>query len=289
MRFIDFEGKTPVNTDFVAEVRDFVPWKQDVWDAWLAKSQAHYEHISKLDKKGKIKKRNKYIDSKSAHWGKLKPWLRALSFGKCWFSEAKDLFAHYDVEHFRPKKLVLELDGKKRDGYWWLAFDYTNYRLCGNVGNRKKGNWFPIQRGSLISTNDHRCEESESIYLLDPTDHEDISLIAFNDEGNAISAPGISEWQEKRVEETIERLKLNEHEALTEGRRRIWQQVSKEIEQYLDAKSKSVKGNNPGAQQRIKNHLSNIHRMTRDSEELSSTAKWCVFFRNDPQLIRIAA
>ena len=50
-----------------------------------------------------------------------------------------------DVEHFRPKLEVKELyKEQNREGYWWLAFDYHNFRVCGNVGNRKKGGWFPL-------------------------------------------------------------------------------------------------------------------------------------------------
>jgi len=98
--------------------------------------------MKELYTQGKIEERNNLIDSKSAHWGKLKLWLKVLSHGKCWFSEVRELYSHYDVEHFRPKKEAKAMDGTVRDGYWWLAFDYTNYRLCGNVGNRKKGGWF---------------------------------------------------------------------------------------------------------------------------------------------------
>ncbi len=86
-------------------------------------------------------------------------------------------------EHFRPKKEAKALDGTIRDGYWWLAFDYMNFRVCGNVGNRKKGGWFPLQDGSLRSSYEKRCEESETGYLLDPIDIDDVKLLAFDEEG----------------------------------------------------------------------------------------------------------
>jgi hypothetical protein len=28
-----------------------------------------------------------------------------------------------------------------------LAFDWQNFRVCGNVGNRKKGTYFPLRPG----------------------------------------------------------------------------------------------------------------------------------------------
>lgn len=72
--------------------------------------------------------------------------------------------------------------------YWWLAFDYMNFRACGNVGNRKKGGWFPLKDGSLCSTYSAPCEESETRYLLDPVDDDDVALIAFDEEGKVIPA-----------------------------------------------------------------------------------------------------
>ena len=166
--------------------------------------------------------------------------------------------SHYEVEHFRPKKETKELDGTVRDGYWWLSFDYTNFRLCGNVGNRKKGGWFPLKVDSRCSAFDNRCEESEAQYLLDPTDPDDINLIAFDEEGKVIPAPGISAWEEHRVNESIKRLKLNEHELLNEERKKIWQHLCREIEQYLTAKSRCGAGNNPAAKQKARDHLITI-------------------------------
>ena len=138
MRFIDFENKTPVNTPLNSDFPTWSPWSQEKWDQWLSVSEYHKSQMQELHSDSKIKERNEYIDSNSAHWGELKEWLKVLSKGKCWFSEVRELYSHYDVEHFRPKKEAKNLDKTIRDGYWWLAFDYTNYRLCGNVGNRKK-------------------------------------------------------------------------------------------------------------------------------------------------------
>lgn len=255
--------------------------------AWLDKSDALTAELIRLHEAGDIAARNKLIDDNASHWGQIKQWLLDISHNKCWFSEAKDIYSHLDVEHFRPKKVAKALDGTERDGYWWLAFDYTNFRACGNVGNRKKGGWFPLKQGSLVSSYDAPCEESEANYLLDPTDPDDVLLLAFDEEGNAIPEPSISEWEKQRVEETIKRLKLNEHEALTEQRRTVWQTMSRHIEQYQTAKSKCAGGNNPAAKGMLKERLKNITAMMNETAELSSVAKYCVLFRNDQQLIRL--
>lgn len=290
MIYVDFEGKTPVNTPIHANFPEWKPWTQSEWEAWVNQSQEYLEKLTEFNNANDIEERNTFIDSKSSHWGKLKLWLQVLSHGKCWFSEVKELYSHYDVEHFRPKKERKDIDGSVDDGYWWLTFEYTNYRLCGNVGNRRKGGWFPLKLNSLKSTFNCRCEESETYYLLDPTDPCDPELLAFNEEGNAIPSPNcVSDWEHARAQETIDRLKLTEHERLTEARKAIWQKISIEIDQYLTAKSKLAKGANPGVREKAKAHLKCIKELTLPTAELSSVARWCLYFRNDPQLIRLVA
>lgn len=288
MRFIDIEGKTPVNTPATSEFPDWQPWGADRWQGWLDRSNEYKQELERLHQSGDSEGRNKFIDDHSAHWGLLKPWLTVLSLGKCWFSEAKEIFSHYDVEHFRPKKEAKELDGTLRDGYWWLAFDYTNFRLCGNVGNRKKGGWFPLNSESCLSSFDNPREESEEPYLLDPTSSYDVELIAFDEEGKAFPEPTCSDWEKFRVEETITRLKLNEHSNLAEERRKVWQKVTLEIDEFLAAKSRCL-GGNPAAKERLEKHGKRIKKLSRESSELSAVAKCCALFRNDRHLAKLVS
>lgn len=283
MIWIDLEHKRPTDTD----IPGWTPWSPAQWDAWLAKSQQLVNDMAALDATGQRDLRNAMIDANSAHWGKLKEWLLALSAGKCWFSEVRELYSHYDVEHFRPKKEAKALDGSDRDGYWWLAFDYMNFRVCGNVGNRKKGGWFPLQQGSLCSSYADPCEESESPYLIDPIDVADVALLAFDEEGKVIAMPGISEWEQQRVTETVTRLKLNEHVPLAEERRKVWQKVDGLIDDYLKAKSRIGSTPNPVAKEKMKSICAQIREMTKPTSELSAVAKWCLLFRNEPQLSKL--
>ena len=225
----------------------------------------------------------------SAHWGRLKPWLQSLSGGKCWFSEVRELYSHYDVEHFRPKKEAKALDETVRDGYWWLAFDYMNFRLCGNVGNRKKGGWFPLQTGSRCSKYDNQCEEEETACLLDPIDIEDVSLLSFDEEGKAIAHKNATSWETQRVAVTVKRLKLNEHSALTEARRKVWSKVSSLICTYQIYIARCRDGGNEAAKQKAKEAAKQVYEMTRPTAELSAVAKWCVLFRNDSQLTKLVS
>jgi hypothetical protein len=211
----------------------------------------------------------------------------ALSDGKCWFTEARDIASHLDVEHFRPKKAARNIKGPDRDGYWWLAFDYMNFRIAGTVPNRKKGAWFPLRYGSRRSTFARRCEGDETPHFLDPTNAYDVTLLAFDEEGKAIPAPGISRWEYVRVRRTIERLKLTEHQALAEERRKVWQRVNYHIKRYYQAKSQATSAQAAVARERLRESAMQIAELTKPSAELSTVARWCVLLRNDPQLSRL--
>ena len=174
-----------------------------------------------------------------------------------------------------------------RDGYWWLAFDYMNFRACGNVGNRKKGGWFPLKDGSLCSSHSQPCEESEARYLIDPIDDDDVALLAFDEEGKVIPMPGITAWEQERVLETVRRLKLNEHAPLAEARRKVWNQVDKLINDYVRAKARCDGGNNPAAKAKLNLVRARVRQMTSPDAELSAVARWCVVFRNDPRFTRL--
>lgn len=285
MIWIDLEHRLPTDKD----ITDWVPWTEEQWDAWKAKSAELVAAMAALDAAGEKVARNELIDDNSAHWGALKPWLLALSGGKCWFSETRDLYSHYDVEHFRPKKSAKSIDGEDSDGYWWLAFSYMNFRLCGNVGNRKKGGWFPLHAGSACASYANQCEDMEVRYFLDPIDIEDVKLVAFDEEGNLIANPLASDWEKKRVEITALRLKLNEHDQLPEARRKIWTKTTKWVNQYLNQKSRCADGTNLVARQKLAEAARAIYELTRPTSELSVVARWCVEFRNDPRLARLAA
>lgn len=285
MIWIDLEHSLPTD----ANVPGWVPWTSGRWQAWLAESARLVGELATLDAAGRREDRNAFIDANRDHWSALKPWLEALSSRKCWFSEVRQPYAHYDVEHFRPKKEAKTEGQAARDGYWWLAFDYMNFRLCGNVGNRKKGGWFPLNVGSQCSTYAHRCEDSEAALLLDPIDAADVALLAFDEEGKAVPVPGASPWERTRVTESVKCLKLDEHVQLAEARRDQWQRVTRLINQFLDAKARCLVGDNAVAKEKMRAAATSIRDLSRREAELSAVTKWCVQFRNDHHLTRLVA
>ncbi len=267
MRHISLDGKTP---------------DQD----WLDKADQLLKDLKAAPDKAA---RAAIIDSNSAVWGELKEWLLSLSHQKCWFSEAKDCFSHWDVEHYRPKKTAKDLDGTEHDCYWWLAFQWTNFRICGNVGNRKKGTFFPLRDGSVRLTQPDDDPRYEHPHLLDPADPDDPNLLSFNMAGEAITAPGVTDaWERERVQYSIERLRLD-FPPLADRRKMVWSECWTHIEKYRSELETYCKSNgvNMIAFNETKTHARNIRAMMKDDRELSSVARACVLSTGDQRVIQL--
>ncbi|MEW6210939.1 MAG: hypothetical protein AB1631_21420 [Acidobacteriota bacterium] len=251
--------------------------------AWIDKANRLLEHLKAAPD---VEARRRIIDDNSAVWGELKDWLLSLSHGKCWFSEAKDCFSHWDVEHYRPKKSAKDADGTEHEGYWWLAFDWKNFRICGNAGNRKKGTYFPLREGSRRATFQNPDLRFEIPQLLDPADEDDPNLLSFNVEGRAIPAPSIDdEWDKLRVTYSVKRLNLD-FPPLMDKRKTVWNACWTRIQEYRDelAKYHASGGKNLIALNQFKEKARAIREMLRETEELSAVARACVLSAGDPRL-----
>ncbi|MDO9041415.1 MAG: hypothetical protein Q7U64_03585 [Desulfocapsaceae bacterium] len=220
--------------------------------------------------------RKEVVNRKPSHWGQIKDELLALSNGKCWFSEARDVYSHPEVEHFRPKNLVAKnLGSDEREGYWWLAYSWENYRICGNVGNRKKGNFFPLRDGSISATSVSKNIDDEIYYLLDPCDEDDPALLSFDMEGKAIPSDHCGEWDSKRVELTVERLKLY-HGPLEEARREVWNICDRLINECENLAAGFQANPSATKRQRIKDIRKELRNMIAFKAEFSRVAIACL-------------
>jgi uncharacterized protein (TIGR02646 family) len=252
--------------------------------AWL---QTAVDLLAALDAAAGPAERNAIIDANDKLWGHLKEWLLDLSHQKCWFSEAKDCFSHFHVEHFRPKKSAKDGDGTVHDGYWWLAFDWKNYRICGSVGNTKKGTFFPLRTNSArVGRNeDIRLEDQQ---LLDPADRDDPGLLSFTVDGTAIVAPGVTDdWETARVEYSIERLNLN-FGPLADKRKSIWSDCWTQITEYLnELQLYHADKSNLIAKAGYKQAAGRLRDMIKEERELSSVARACILFSGDKRVISV--
>ena len=230
--------------------------------------------------------RKAMIDAHSSVWSDLKQWLLSLSDGKCWFSEAEDIFSYLHVEHYRPKKTAKDEDGTQHDGYWWLTFDWQNFRICGSVGNTSKGTFFPLRPGCARIQNvsgDLRLEDPK---LLDPTDDSDPNLLSFDQEGKAKVAPGVIGWNKERVDYSIKRLKLD-FPPLEEKRKVIWSECFNRIKKYEEELSKWEDTGSPIARQMSKEHAKAIRKMIQPGQELSSVARACILSTGNSSITRL--
>lgn len=179
------------------------------------------------------------------------------------------------MEHFRPKSSAKELNGSEREGYWWLAFDWHNYRICGNVGNRKKGTFFPLCEGSQVGTSKARhLVEDEIFLLLDPVRPGDAELLSFNEEGLAAPTPGIGAWPTKRAEESIRIYKLNDHEPLREARQRVWMKCR----EHIDRARRVLESTSPtsSSEQKLENAFIALKAMLNLDEPFTAVVRECL-------------
>ena len=147
-----------------------------------------------------------------------------MQHGKCCFCESK--IAHVaegDVEHFRPKKAVLEDGQLKRPGYYWLAYNWENLLLsCELCNRREKGNKFPID-GTRAETPEDDLGQEHPLFI-DPAGTDDPeTLISFTDLGRAIAVDG-----NRRGQTTIQELGLN-RDPLQERRQKQVQDVEAQL------------------------------------------------------------
>lgn len=228
------------------------------------------------------------IDANQALWGELREWLLSLSNDKCWYSEARDVFSYLDVEHYRPKKgLKRKVRAVEQPGYWWLAFDWANYRICGQVGNKKKGTFFPLSAASPVATYGGLGTNNEIPLLLDPIVEGDPELLSFNEDGSATPHTDAAPIEKLRVEETIRRLNLN-YCRLTRARQRVWQRCRQLIEECRAVATGNPEALGPADIEAARQKRAELRRMVRGDAEFSAMAKACLMKSNIGWAMQIA-
>lgn len=184
MRYIDLEKIDPADPEVVA---------------WL--QQARTKHAELMSKPDHMM-RSAFLSANN-FWSSFKPILIRYFGEKCWYSECSLEGFYGDVDHFRPKNRSVDLEKNiiLDDGYWWLAYEYLNYRLSCEKCNRPfgdggKGDYFPLKEGSQPAQFGVPCEEE--ILLLDPCNVDDVNLIGFNEEGKVVPLTN-DPWLKRRV------------------------------------------------------------------------------------------
>lgn len=163
-----------------------------------------------------------FINSKRAEtWGNqhLVNTLRGVVGNKCWYSEVDLTGGDPNVDHFRPKGRVKEIDpdaligiNSESEGYWWLAFDHGNFRFSSMHANQRRvdettngGKWdyFPIIGNRAIEGTQISLI-TETVLPLDPCSPTDVALMWFGPDG----VPGFTGWKRNPTTHEQRRMKV---------------------------------------------------------------------------------
>ncbi|EON89902.1 hypothetical protein [Plesiomonas shigelloides] len=226
----------------------------------------------------RISARKAAISAKNNLWSDLSDLLAEQSSGKCWYCESKELRSDNPIDHFRPKGQVVECS--EHPGYWWLAFDWSNYRYSCTYCNSRR-----VEAESAGGKHDHfplftppdwnksnTDNNAERPMLLDPTNANDCKLLTFNQNGEACPNESDSSSDNfKRAKISIELYHLN-HKNTTRVRKQIHQEIRQLVaatNELLDAgadpRSLAIEAN-------IKNLLRKI-RSTCKSTQFNTAAR----------------
>jgi hypothetical protein len=255
--------------------------------------------------------RSTYLKLPKNHiWGDLKDDLAALYKRKCWITE--EFVTEYGcMEHFRPKgrvefvkdtknaktnkQKVLTLIQKvlptfqeleqPHGGYWWLAYDYSNYLFANQVVNTThKQNFFPLRNTSFqasSSTDNHHMEET---FLLNPTNPNDPKLLDFNYLGEAqplytarAAQDANKVWEFERAAVSIVIYGLNEKDGLINSRRARWTACEQKIKK-ADKKLSTYIHNRKDihAARDFAELVAEIKELIHEKSDFSAVAKACL-------------
>lgn len=198
-------------------------------------------------------KRRELIERNSRKWTAMREYLEQLSYKKCWYIECRNPGTDDDVDHFRPKLSVAE--APDHPGYYWLAFDWRNFRLSCHRANRLRRNvkagetggkadHFPLVDPARRSYKPEDDLDEEEPEILDPTNPADPPLLTFRQNGEPQLSPRYkgAAVAEHRFERTRLLLHLDWPE-FNEDRTRLYNK----IERLVDRGRRELRKRGPGS------------------------------------------
>lgn len=251
-------------------------------DSWIAEAETLKQ---KLCDAANEDERKQIIDENKTFWRdrRIHQWLLDQFHNKCWYSEAADSVSPDHVDHFRPKgRIRNEKTRDTEEGYWWLAFDWRNYRISGHLLNSKKSDLFPISHGNRCQADDDASLKLECPVLIDPVKDEArlISFEADEDACTTVPAGGIEEDELHRVEQTIRILGLNRLDKLNQKRLGTWNRALNKISDYKSAQA--TRGAQALALVQKAAAKEDLSKMVSYEAEFSSVAEACIR-KNGPE------
>lgn len=184
---------------------------------------------------------------------------------KCWYCEAEEIRSDMPIDHFRPKNKVE--DDEQHDGYWWLAFDWQNYRCaCTFCNSRRifdeteggKACRFPLENPTerAFTPTDQIKLNNERPYFLDPFNLDDEKLLWFDNDGKPMAKPSATIEQQTKVKNSIEIFHLHESR-IARARNQVRLEVERQVRKIKD-------NDNPqAAKAKLQRMVSNTERLSR--------------------------
>ncbi|MDA3556353.1 hypothetical protein MKL42_02310 [Acinetobacter sp. AOR15_HL] len=210
-------------------------------------------------------RRKQIINKSSEIWRKYYELLPDNFKRKCWYCEAEEIRSDMPVDHFRPKNMV---EGEKENnGYWWLAFDWENYRCACTFCNSRR-NFEESQGGKackfpLLNPDNRAVKPEDDISIeqlnfLDPFKPQDEKLLWFDNDGFPIPNPNITPAEVEKVENSVDIFHLHETRIVRARNR---------IRITVDTLVKKLRNNSNDEES-----FSKLKSMVREKEKLSRTA-----------------
>jgi uncharacterized protein (TIGR02646 family) len=214
------------------------------------------------------------IEANKALWGELKNHLSSLRKRKCWYTESINDGAHCHVDHFRPKTNALDEAGDDKGGYWWLAFNWMNYRFAGPAPNVRKKDYFPVLRNKANAYADNI--DIEEILLLDPIIIGDPNKLSFDIEGKVVpKSLDNTNRDYMRAEYSIEKYNLN-LEGLKEGRRDKLVKATQLINKSQSLIALQAVNHDQTRENEIMGIWKELRKLAHPDSEYSATVKYCL-------------
>jgi uncharacterized protein (TIGR02646 family) len=277
-----------INLDKLEELDDWPPGKladgrqsPEKWRERLCKAEQELRNLPEGKTRSAIFKKYSWL------WSDVKEHYRTLSDDKCWYCETSTHRMTGEIDHYRPKAGV---EKNSHPGYWWLGFDWRNWRFVCKFCNSQsrdletgivggKGNHFPLLDGEerrICAECDYDDLLDEGPQLLDPIERGDPQLLTFTRDGR----PGPSEEDEnsigyQRAQASIKIYHLD-HSRLNRERRNIYQRVREHVKDYQRYQKKWDMERDRSAYNIARKALTELGKMIAPSAQYSATARACL-------------
>ena len=259
-------------------------------DEWIKEAEEALEELVKKTPE----ERKKFIRTNTL-WTKYKDALCEVSDDKCWYSERKFSRSELEVEHFRPKGKVATV---KHPGYWWLAYNWRNFRLSSSLANKRredfrnrnkqimgKGTYFPLEDPTKrASDQDPAKLAEERPLLIDPIILSDVCLLDYATASGKVLPRHKKEGSPNknlRAEISIGLYHLNDGHLIKE-RFNIYASIedkSKKIEKRLQKQEENTI--TPEEENELNDLINDISKLINTSASYSSFARKCLMENGD--------